>query len=370
MEDKKQIEYVSDEELVEFFNKTSSTQEKLQYFSRIQDYNRQLELLETISSNEKHKFIGRIKSAQGIATALNSLEDDEARSKTFNFIAKQFKGNSEGLLKILTQIDFDVTIPSNMLTFQLNNINALSLDFLINIQKHSINHSAMRFKINEDDDSRNIEYSFSEISAIIAKIEELTADIPTDMDEANKFYKIYSRIINMMTYDHLYIVKQNQAKYDRFHTNDSLQEAKKKYKEKMEKIRKNPAGLYGGLVDGKAICAGYALILHEALKYTGIKSLYVTGCQLGVSGHAWNQVQIDGKWYNCDPTWDSETYRFTREYEYMLLNDEDFNKSHGKFSDFRTKTEHKCKSKFDYSKIQGLSISQIKTGERLGGYSL
>ena len=57
MEDKKQIGDVSDEELVELFNKDSSTQEKLQYFSRIQDYNRQLELLETISSNEKHKFI-------------------------------------------------------------------------------------------------------------------------------------------------------------------------------------------------------------------------------------------------------------------------------------------------------------------------
>ena len=39
----------------------------------------------------------------------------------------------------------------------------------------------MKFKINEDDDSRNIEYSFSEISAIIAKIEELTADIPKEM---------------------------------------------------------------------------------------------------------------------------------------------------------------------------------------------
>lgn len=53
----------------------------------------------------------------------------------------------------------------------------------------------------------------------------------------------------------------------------------------------------------------------------------------------------------------------------MLLNDEEFNKTHGKFSLRRTKTEHKCKSKFDYSKIQGLSPNQIKTTER-SGYSL
>ena len=370
MEDNKQIANMTDEELILLFNQANSIEERVKIFSKIQNEDRKMELLFLIPEQERYKFIGRLKTPQAIAVALNSLDDDKIKSKTFNFIAKQFKGNNEGLLKILTQIDFDVTIPTNMLTFQLNNINALNLDFLINIQKHSINHSAMKFKINEDDDSRNIEYSFSEISAIIAKIEELTVDIPTDMDEANKFYKIYSRITKMMTYDHLCIVKQDQAKYNRFHTNDSWQEAQIKYEERMEKIRKNPAGLYGGLVDGKAICAGYALILHEALKYTGLKSLYVTGCQLGVSGHAWNQVQIDGKWYNCDSTWDSETYRFTKTYKYMLLNDEDFNKSHGKFSAFRTKTEHKCKSKFDYSKIQGLSLSQIQTGERIGGYSL
>ena len=192
MKDKKQIESISDAELVELFNKVSSTQEKLQYFSRIQDYNCQTELLNSISDNEKYKFIGRIKSSQGIAIALNDLNDAETKSKTFNFVAKQFKGNNIGLLEILTQIDFDVTIPPNMLTFQLNNINALNLDFLINIQRHLSNYSEMKFKINEDDDSRNIKYSFSEISAIIAKIEELTADIPKEMSEANRFYIIAS----------------------------------------------------------------------------------------------------------------------------------------------------------------------------------
>ena len=53
----------------------------------------------------------------------------------------------------------------------------------------------------------------------------------------------------------------------------------------------------------------------------------------------------------------------------IFKNDEEFNKTHGKFSLRRTKTEHKCKSKFDYSKIQGLSPNQIKTTER-SGYSL
>lgn len=369
MKDKRKIAETTDEELVELFEQASATQEKLQYFSRIQDYTLQMKLLESIPSNEKYKFIGKIKSTQGIAIALNGLEDEKTKSKTFNFVAKQFKGNNEGLLRILTQIDFDVTIPPNMLTFKLNNINALNLDFLINIQQHANNYSKMRFKINEhESDSTNIEYSFSEISAIIAKIEELTADIPSDMDEANKFYKIYSRITGMMTYDNDCIEQVSEAQ-EHFLKNLWNEDAFDQFRAEKKKIRKNPAGLYGGLIEGKAICAGYALILHEALKYVGIKSQYVVGFIPRDDGHAWNQVQIDGKWYNADPTWDSSTIQLYGKYEYMLLNDEEFNKTHGKFSLERTKTEHKCKSKFDYSKIQGLSLNQIRTAER-SEYSL
>lgn len=252
-----------------------------------------------------------------------------------------------------------------MITFLLNNINALNLDFLINLQQHVSNYSEMRFKINEHEgDSKDIEYSFSEISAIIAKIEELTTDIPRDMDEANKFYKIYSRITGMMTYDNNCIREQKQAKDNMFHTDDKWEDAYKKYIRIMQVIRKNPAGLYGGLIDGKAICAGYALILHEALKFVGLNSQYVRGAIPGGMGHAWNQVQIDGKWYNSDPTWDSEIIQIYGRYEYMLLNDEKFNKTHGKFSEGRTRTEHICKKAFDYSKIQGLSLELIKTTER------
>ena len=355
---------------IDLFRNTTSIQEKLKYFSEITDEQLQLELLKEIPKNERHKFIGRIKSSQGIATALNSLEDEKSKGKTFNFIAKQFKGNNEELLRILTQIDFDVNIPQNMITFKLNNINALNLDFLINIQRHVTNHSEMKFKINEyQGDSSAIEYSFNEISAIIAKIEELTADIPKDMDEANKFYKVYSRITQMMSYDHQCIREQEKAEYDRFHTKDSWKVASEKYEKRNKEIRKKPAGLYGGLVEGKAICAGYALILNEALKYVGVKCQYVRGTDYKRGGHAWNQVQIDGKWYNADPTWDSEQFQFYRRYEYMLLNDEEFNKSHGDFSGRRTKTEHKCKSSFDYTKIQGLLPNQIRPTGR-SGYSL
>lgn len=368
MKDSENTKSISDIELTELFNQASTIEEKLQYFSKIQDDNCKIELLNSIPEKEKYKFIGKLKSSQSIATVLNSLSDDKTKGKTFNFVSKQFKGNNKGLLEILTQIDFDVTIPPNMLTFKLDNINSLNLDFLINMQRHVTNHSEMKFKINEhESDSTKIEYSFSEISAIVAKIEELTADIPEDMDEANKFYKVYSRITGMMTYDHNCIRSSNIAKdtLRKAVFTEGFSKAHDNYDEEMKAIRKKPAGLYGGLIDGKAICAGYALILHEALKYVGLKSQYIIGFVPGNDGHAWNQVQIDGKWYNADPTWDSQEYQYYRRYEDMLLSDEDFNQTHGKFSSRRTKTEHKCNSRFDYSKIQGLSPSQIKSTGRM-----
>lgn len=95
-----------------------------------------------------------------------------------------------------------------------------------------------------------------------------------------------------------------------------------------------------------------------------MKSQYVIG-RSDRAAHAWNQVQIDGKWYNTDPTWDAEYYQNYRKYKYMLLNDKDFEKSHGNYSILRTMTYHKCKSKFDYSKIKGLFPNQIENDERM-----
>ena len=62
MKDKKQIESISDAELIELFKQASSTQEKLHYFSRIQDYTCQMELLNSISNmywQVKHKRVGK-----------------------------------------------------------------------------------------------------------------------------------------------------------------------------------------------------------------------------------------------------------------------------------------------------------------------
>lgn len=61
----------------------------------------------------------------------------------------------------------------------------------------------------------------------------------------------------------------------------------------------------------QAICGGYAQLLYELGKASGLQIELVTGKARGsafsragaAEGHAWNAVRLDSKWYLLDPTW-------------------------------------------------------------------
>ena len=91
--------------------------------------------------------------------------------------------------------------------------------------------------------------------------------------------------------------------------------------------------------------AGYALALEKVLNYVGIEARDVLGYAYGDPnlGHAWNQVRIDGKWYNTDLCWDYKRIRESRDLDYCLRSDEEFYKDHT-----ATDTEQKCS--IDYSR--------------------
>ena len=82
-----------------------------------------------------------------------------------------------------------------------------------------------------------------------------------------------------------------------------------------------------GFRDGVMVCSGYSLAAYYLLNVAGVPTRVITGD--GGSGggnvenHMWNMVQLDGKWYNLDVTWDdgggSRKY-----YDYFLKSDADF----------------------------------------------
>ncbi len=64
----------------------------------------------------------------------------------------------------------------------------------------------------------------------------------------------------------------------------------------------NAHTVYGALVDGEAVCEGYALAYQYLLMRAGIPAMYVVG--YSNEDHAWNAMQLDGQWYYADPTRD------------------------------------------------------------------
>ena len=67
---------------------------------------------------------------------------------------------------------------------------------------------------------------------------------------------------------------------------------------------------YGGLVNGMAVCDGYAKALQLVLHALGMRSFIAEGYSLDPNGktvaHAWNYVEIDGNFYHVDLTWDDQ----------------------------------------------------------------
>ena len=61
---------------------------------------------------------------------------------------------------------------------------------------------------------------------------------------------------------------------------------------------------FGALVDNNAVCEGYAMAYKYLLSKVGVKSYYVQNTK---KRHAWNMVQIDGKFYHVDITHDDPT---------------------------------------------------------------
>lgn len=63
--------------------------------------------------------------------------------------------------------------------------------------------------------------------------------------------------------------------------------------------------LYGALVNGSAVCEGYARAFQYLMYQAGIPCLMVIGSSRGVP-HAWNIVTIDGQPYHMDATWNDQ----------------------------------------------------------------
>ena len=159
-------------------------------------------------------------------------------------------------------------------------------------------------------DSLSDKYGVQDICDIIEVIETIKQSIPDNATDLEKFMTIYKSI-------------GMSADYDRAGCMEN-----EKFTSYMGSLTRS---LKGVLIDGRAVCAGYSVALKYALQYVGIETKFIEGdAHVGneEGGHAWNQVKIDGNWYNADLTWDYRNLRKGEKLKYCLKSDEEFAVEH------------------------------------------
>jgi len=112
---------------------------------------------------------------------------------------------------------------------------------------------------------------------------------------------------------------------------------------------------YGALVEKEAVCDGYSKAFKMLLEKAGIDSIIISGSTDNVL-HAWNLVELDGKYYHVDVTSNKlqeESKRYVV-HTYFNLNDINISKTHTTGSFF---TYPKCSAtEYEYYAKKGYVV--------------
>ena len=119
--------------------------------------------------------------------------------------------------------------------------------------------------------------------------------------------------------------------------------------------------LVGPFLHGEGVCDGISQATQLLLKSCGIKSYLVTGTAYdGKSNgpHGWNLVNIDGKWYHLDVTFDRGISQGFIRYDYFNLNHRRISLDHNlEYSPIDSKKE--CVTENDFFDMRKISFSDM-----------
>lgn len=92
---------------------------------------------------------------------------------------------------------------------------------------------------------------------------------------------------------------------------------------------------YDLLMKGSTVCTGYAALYQDLLLRCGIPCQQVRSDPME---HIWNLVQLDGKWYHVDVTWDDPTpdIKGLVRHEYFLRTDDEMSAGEEPHHDWET----------------------------------
>lgn len=144
------------------------------------------------------------------------------------------------------------------------------------------------------------------------KLEEAVAEamavLPEGADEFNRELLLHDWVVRRVEYDSAAAADQT-GEYPQAYT------------------------VYGALVEGKAVCEGYARAMQLLLRKAGMGCSLISG-KAGGDEHMWNLVKVDGALYHLDATWDDSIMTEGGQeisHLYFNLTDEEIAATHSDF---------------------------------------
>ncbi len=115
-------------------------------------------------------------------------------------------------------------------------------------------------------------------------------------------------------------------------------ETAEKDQEDLSKTEQMSHTAYGALVNGKAVCDGYAKAFQLILNKIGYECAIISGEAEG-GRHAWNILKVGKDYYYCDITWDDQEKegKNYKCYDYFCITSEEIEKDHFADSEWQTK---------------------------------
>jgi len=124
----------------------------------------------------------------------------------------------------------------------------------------------------------------------------------------------------------------------------------------------------GITINSRAVCEGITKYVKLALDYLSVKSIVVSGRatnpafeQYETENHAWNMVEVDGKWYHLDVTFDLTIKHRLSRYDYFLVRDEEIKRSHSTANKLPPTSTHPM----DFYTKNGTTVRNINELEKL-----
>lgn len=234
----------------------------------------------------------------------------------------------------------------------IKNASELSVEQLEKLQKK---YNLKDIKVDDSNQSLNRQqttpYDIETYKRCRETIDSLLAgiDLSKNPNDANRDKRIYGEVIkrlaNHMSYDYESLKVEDKEEEDiieqinqELEAEEGLNAFQKSYKriallqkyrmERVSEVSKNCRNMQGGLLNNTCVCAGYAEIVRNVFSCCGIDSRYIWGYNTidrARCAHAWNQIKLDGQWYNMDLTWDRDRIVNGEEPQYSLQSDKDFN---------------------------------------------